>query len=413
MPTIKLTKAAIAKLELPATKDDDVYWDADLPAFGVRCRRNERTGEVSQSYLIQFRINGRQGRESLGDVRKIELDAARKIARQKFAMVELGTDPAAERLAKAAATKAAAAVDTLTIAALADRYLASRRDVVTPATFRDMTRYFESHWKPLRGRPADAIALPDVAARLQDIIAENGRVAASRARSYLKAAYAWGMGEGLVNRNPVVGSNVPDKDVPSRDRVLSDTELRMVWQASSGADDYSKIVRLLILLGNRRQEIGSLRWDEIDFDLGTITVPGSRTKGGSTLVLTLPDMALDILHSIERRAGNDFVFGGSKVGFASWSKAAADLRARITEPMAPFVLHDIRRSFRSGLGALGVAPHVAERVIGHSVGKKVQKTYDRFAYTREMADALLKWEAHVTAVVEGRKAKVVPLKSQA
>lgn len=409
MPTLKLTKAVIAKLELPDNKNDDVFWDADLPAFGVRLRRQDRRSETRKAFYIGFRINGRSGREQLGDVRKVELDAARRIAKTKFAQIQLGQDPAAERLAAKTAFKAAAAANALTVGSLTDRYLASRRDTVTPNTLRDMTRYFKSHWKPLRDRSADTVKLSEVAARLQDIIAENGRVAASRARSYLSASYNWGMGEGLATSNPVTGTHVPDKDVPSRDRVLSDAELRTVWQATAGTDDYSKIVRLLVLLGNRRQEIGSLAWSEVDFDAGTITIPGNRTKGGNTLMLMLPDNALAILQSVERRAGNNFVFGGSKAGFTGWSTATKELRGRITEPMAPWCLHDIRRSFRSGLAELGVQPHIGERLLGHSVGKKSQKTYERFTYKAEMRDALLRWAEHVTAIIEVRKPKVVKL----
>jgi integrase len=414
MPTLKLTKAVIAKLDLPDDKNDDVFWDADLPGFGVRLRRQDRDSETRRAFYIGFRINGRSGREQLGDVRKVELDAARKIAKTKFAQIQLGKDPAAERLAAKVALKAGTGANAMTLGALTDRYLISRRDIVASTTHRDMTRYFvEAHWKPLRGRPADAITLAEIAARLQDIIVERGRVAASRARSYLSAAYAWGIGEGLVTRNPVTGSNVPDKDVPSRDRVLSDAELRTVWQATAGTDDYSKIIRLLILLGNRRAEIGGLRWSEIDLGNGTVTIPGERTKGGHTLTLTLPDRALAILRSVERRAGNDFVFGGNKAGFTGWSNAVRDLRARILALMASWTVHDIRRTFRSGLSEIGVQPHIAERLIGHSVGKKVQQTYDRFAYKAEMRDALLRWSEHVVSVVESRKGKVLPLKATA
>ena len=117
----------------------------------------------------------------------------------------------------------------------------------------------------------------------------------------------------------MIGTNVPDKDVPSRDRVLSDTEIRIVWQATAGTDDYSKIIRLLILLGNRRAEIGRCPGTRSTRH-GTVTIPGSRTKGGNTLTLTLPDSALAILQSVERRADNDFVFGGNRIGFVGWSK---------------------------------------------------------------------------------------------
>jgi integrase len=86
------------------------------------------------------------------------------------------------------------------------------------------------------------------------------------------------------------------------------------------------------------------------------------------------------------------------------------LRKRITEPMAQWSLHDLRRSFRSGLGRLGVPPHIAERLVGHAVGGAVEKIYDRYTYAGEMRDALLKWEAHIAAIVEGREQKVVPLR---
>jgi integrase len=394
----KLTKTAVAALV--TDKPDQVFWDSDVPGFGVRLRNGKK------SWVIQYRINGQQRRESLGDIRKVVLDDARAIARKRFAMVELGEDPAANRIAAKAA--ADHIIVKLTVSDLTDRYLASRRDIVTSATFIDMTRYFESHWKPLRERPADAVGLADVAACLQDIIVKNGRVAAARARAYLKAAYAWGMGEGLVGSNPVIASNVPDKDIPSRDRILSDSELRTVWNACDGDSNFDKIVRLLILLGCRRQEVGSLKWSELDFEAGTVIISGARTKSGNTLELALPDMALEILRSVPRRDDGDFVFG--TVGFVSWSMAVSMLRKRITEPMAPWVLHDLRRSFRSGLGRIGILPHLAERLVGHSVGSTNEKIYDRYTYRAEMRNALLRWADHVRATVEGRGGKVISMR---
>ena len=406
MPTIKLTEAVIAKLDLPPGKDDIVFWDEDLPGFGVRPRRNKRTGEVLKFYRIQYRSHGQQGGESLGDVRKVKLDAARKIARQRFAQIELGINPTAERAAAKEAVKIAA--DVISLGSIADRYLADRKPNVAAGSFRDMSRFFAVGSAPLRKRPANAVTRAEIAARLQDIVVESGPVAAARARSYLSAAYAWAMREGLVDANPVIGTNKPDKDIASRDRILSDAELRIVWNAANAGDDYSKIVRLLILLGNRRQEIGSLKWSDVGDD-GTITI--SDTKGGNPLVLTLPDKALDILNSVERRDGNDFVFGGRASGFTNWSNARSIFGANITETMAEWTLHDLRRTFRTGLSKIGVEPHIAERLIGHSVGSKVTKTYDRFAYRKEMHDALLKWEEHVAAIVESRKGKIVKLKT--
>jgi integrase len=392
---MKLTKGAITALK--STKSDEVFWDDDLPGFGCRVRDGKK------SWLIQYRVGKQQRRESLGDTRRVSLDDARSIARKRFASVELGVDPAADR----AAAKATAAATQLTLGLIVDRYLDSRQDVIRATTLRDAGRYFTVAWKPLRDRPVNGITRAHIAVELQNIMKASGRVAAARARSYLSAAFAWGMREGLVDSNPVIGTNNPDADAKSRDRILSDDELRTVWNACDGDSDFDRIVRLLILLGCRRQEIGSLKWDEIDFTAATITIPGSRTKAGNTLELALPDVALEILRSTPRRDG-DFLFGGA-AGFSSWSIAMAALRRRIAVPMAQWSLHDLRRTFRSGHGRLGTPPHIAERLVGHAVGGSIEKIYDRYAYTGEMRDALLKWADHVAAIVEGRERKVVPL----
>jgi integrase len=183
--------------------------------------------------------------------------------------------------------------------------------------------------------------------------------------------------------------------------------LRIVWNACGGDSDFAKIVRLLILLGCRRQEIGSLRWGELDLDDGVLAIPGSRTKSGNALALVLPDAALAILSSTPRR-DSVFVFGGA-AGFLSWSTSMATLRRRITTPMAQWSLHDLRRTFRSGLGRIGVPPHIAERLVGHAVGG-VEAIYDRYRYTSEMQNALATWASHVTSVVEGRAPTVLALK---
>ena len=394
---MKLSKGTVTALT--ADKPDCVVWDDTLPGFGVRIRAGKK------SWLVQYRINGQQRREKLGDVRQVSLDDARSIARKRFAQIELGQDPAADR----AAVKAKAASAKVTLARVADAYVDSRRGVVREKSIAEMNRYLKGTWEPLRDRPVDSVTRSDVSIILHGVTKDSGRVSSSRARSYLSAAFAWGMREGLCDSNPVVGTNVPDADVPSRDRILSDSELRLVWNACDDGDrSFDQIVRLLILLGCRRQEIGGLKWSEIDLDAGTLTIAGDRTKGGDTLELALPDAAIAILRSVPRR-DSDFVFGAT--GFTSWSIAMAALRQRIAEPIEPpWTIHDLRRTFRSGLGRLGVPPHVAERLVGHAQGG-VQAIYDRYSYRAEMANALIMWSEHVAAITEGRKRKVLALRS--
>jgi integrase len=394
---MRLTKDSAATLQMPPGKADHIAWDDDMPGFGIRLRGESRT------WVIQYRIGRHTRRESLGDIRKVKLDDARKIARQRFASVEMGVDPAAER------AKARAA---LSLGNVADRYLAAKRHLMTARTYRAASRYFETHWKPLRARPIDAVRRADIAARLQELIEGRGRMAAARARSHLSAVYSWAMAEGIAENNPVIGTNNPSAGVPARDRVLSDQELAAVW-ASCLDDNFGRIVKLLILLGCRREEIGAMKWNEVDFDAGVLMIPAARVKNRKPLTLPLPPAALDILRAQPRRDGRDYVFGERGEGFTGWSYATMSLHARIAaagSALAGWHIHDLRRTMRSGLGRLGVPPHVAELAIGHA-RRGIEATYDRYSYHGEIGTALAQWTDHVLAAIEGREAKVISLRA--
>jgi integrase len=407
---MEFTKESVASLSLPAGKDDHFEPDPSLPGFGVRLRRRTGGEGVSKKWAVLHRFNGDQRRKSFGDVRKITLDDARKIARQRFAQIELGIDPDAVR----AEARAQAAAAKLTLATVADRYLEAKRDVMRPSTYKAAKVYFTTHWKPLRDMPVDSIKRVHVAARLQELIKARGRTSAARARDYLRAMFAWGMREGLCETNVAAATNDPAEGIPSRDRILGDDEVRTIWKACRD-DDFGRIVRLLLLSGCRREEIAALKWSEVNLDTGVLRVDGSRTKNHRTLELTLPALAIDILRSVPRRAGRDHVFGeGGRGGFSGFSYSTIALNGRIIEaegkPLARWTLHDLRRTMRTGLGKLGVAPHVAELCINH-VKSGVEAIYDRHTYQREIKAALAMWADYVCSIVQGGEHKVVPLRS--
>ena len=394
---MKFTKEGLAALILPSGKTDHFEWDDELPGFGVRLRgRGKR-------WVVQYRVGTQQRRESLGDVRKVKLDDARKIARQRFAQVELGSDPAAERAAAAA---------RLTLSETAARNLDAKRETMQPGNHKAATRYLNVCWKPLHGRALDEIKRSDVAARLQELTTLHGRTSAARARDTLSAMFSWAMREGLCEANPVIGTNDPDAGILPRDRVLSDAEVSIVWNAC-GDDAAGRIIKLLLLTGCRRMEIGALKWSEIEANV--LTIPGARTKNGRTLVLPLPAAAIELLTTVPKQDGGDFVFGrGGDAPFTGWSAAKLRLDARIVmtigKPVAPWTLHDLRRTMRTGLGKLGVPPHVAELAINHVKGG-VEAIYDRYRYQHEIGAALARWAEHVLAVVEGLESNVVTLQS--
>jgi integrase len=399
---MRFTKDTATRLTLPAGKSDHFVWDSSLPGFGIRARGN------AKRWVIQYRINGRQRREAIGDVRKVELSDARRIAKQRFAQVELGVDPAAERTK----ARAEAAALGLTLGKVANQYLAAKEGTLRPNWYKATKRYLTSHWAPLRDRPIEGarkIVRADVAARLQELSKERGRRSAKGARSSLSAFFVWCMREGLCEANPVTATNDPAAGIKSRERVLDDREIKLIWNACDRGDDFSCVVRLLLMLGCRREEIGGLRWSEINLETGLLCILGERTKNHRELRLPLPPAAIAILRSARRRDGSDFVFG-KRCGFNGWSAAKRELDTRIAKaaekPLAPWRLHDARRTMRSGLGKLGVMPHVAEIAIGHS-RKGIEAVYDRHRYQAEVGAALQLWGDHILAVAEGREA--IPL----
>ena len=149
--------------------------------------------------------------------------------------------------------------------------------------------------------------------------------------------FAWAIGEGLIDSNPVIGTNKAAEE-KSRERVLDDTELANIWAACRD-DDYGRIVRLLLLSGQRRDEVGSMKWSEVDLDGATWTLPGDRTKNGRVHVVPLAPAVIDILKSAKEaprlpRPGEaaDLVFGERRGGFSGWSRAKARLDQRIQQP---------------------------------------------------------------------------------
>jgi integrase len=214
------------------------------------------------------------------------------------------------------------------------------------------------------------------------------------------------MREGLVDANVVNGTNNPGAGLPSRDRVLSGDEIKVIWDAC-GDDDPGRIVKLLILTACRRDEIARLSWSEVDLDRGVITISATRSKNRKAHVVPLSAPALDLLRAMPR--GTDFVFSGEH-GFTGWSNATKALRARMAKPVS-FVLHDVRRSAATGMADLGVQPHIIEAVLNHSSGSKagVAGIYNRSQYATEKATALARWAEHVLDVVENRSPKVVAL----
>lgn len=237
-----------------------------------------------------------------------------------------------------------------------------------------------------------------------------GPSAANRLRSDLHTFFVWAMCEGLVETNLVANTNRHEEG-GSRERVLTRDELRAIWTATAGGDQYSAVVRLLLLTAARRDEIGSLQWSEVDLDNAMISLPGERTKNSKPFDIPVTPAALAILEAQPRR-DRAFVFGRGQGGFSGWSKSKTELDQRAN--IAPWRLHDLRRTASTVMpDSLAVQPHIVEAVLNDISGHKggVSGVYNKATYRTEKAAALALWAEHVLAVVEGRPAKIVSLQA--
>jgi integrase len=191
--------------------------------------------------------------------------------------------------------------------------------------------------------------------------------------------------------------------------VLDDSELAAIWRAA-GDDAYGKVIKLLILTGCRRQEIGGMRWSELDLEKGSWTLPPERTKNGRAHILRLMPLALKIIQSAPERVARDHLFGSrSSSGLSDWGHAKADLDQRLGATVKPWRLHDLRRTYATRLCDLGVAPHVVEQLLNHASGHKggVAGIYNRSNYANEVRAALALWADHIATITGNGERKVL------
>src|SRR5262249_54535328 len=244
--------------------------------------------------------------------------------------------------------------------------------------------------------------------RLSAITRKHSEHTAAAARRHLSALFTWTMEEGWAGQNPVVGTRNPE-EAKKRTRILSDGELIAVWNACGGDDDFSRIVRQLLLLGKRPQEIGGMREGEFDLEAGTWELPEERSKNGYAHLIDLPPAALKIVRMAFPFGERDHLFGArSARGFTEWAHGKAALDRRLGG-MEPWQLRDIRRTVATRMGDIKIHPHVIEAALNHYSGYRagVAGVYNRSPYRDEVKAALVRWSRHVVALVEGCTGKVV------
>jgi integrase len=404
---MKLSSKNVTSEPLPAGRSEAIFFDDAVPGFGLRVREGG-----SRSFVFQYKIGAKQRRIALGSCAAIDISKARNTAKDLYARVRLGEDPAGDK----AASKAKAAE---TFEPTAKLYLAHQKKELRRSSYADVERHLLKHAKVLHGLQLAKIGRRDIAACIATVAKDGGDVTSNRVRTSLSGFFSWAMGEGLAEQNPVIGTN--RKEEKARDRVLSPAELRVIWKALED-DHFAAIMKLLALTGQRAGEVAGMRWTEIDIERRLWTIPGQRTKNHRPHTVPLSDAAHAIIAEQPRRTNadgklRDLIFGQGEGPFSGWSNSKEALDARIAEangkPLLHFTPHDLRRSFATHAAqVLQIQPHLIEAVLNHVSGFRagVAGIYSRATYDPEKRIALDRWADQLLAWVEGRDSNVLTLR---
>jgi integrase len=388
------------------------FADAVVPGLVLRV-----TDRGHKSFVLRCRypLNpANPTRRALGDYGALTLEEARDKARTWLALIGKGIDPKiAEQRLRAEAQRR----QVTTFGAVAADFL--ERHVANFSRRKDAQRIIEAEfvarWKT---RPITEVLPEEVAAVIRTIVKRGATYQAHQAFAMLRLLYRWAIGTGEygITTSPterlqptkLIGRREP------RDRVLTDDELRCVWESASAMGyPYGPLIRLLILTGLREREVADATWSEFNLPRRLWTVPAPRMKGRRAHEVPLADQALELIQSLPRFTAGEFVFsttGGAKpVNGFSKTKVRMDRLSGVSN----WKFHDLRRTMRTHLSALPVQDLVRELVIAHAK-PGLHRVYDLHAYQDEKRHCLNLWEWRLLAIVEPQPAEnVFPLHSAA
>lgn len=390
----------------------------------------------AKSWAVRYRVAGQSKKLTLGQWPAIDLGSARDIARKALVTVAEGSDPNAQKkAAKQSASDAAAARDRVeeVVASFVERYVKPNNK---PSTAKETERLLLKDVVPAwKGRRIQTVARRDVI-ELLDAVADRGAtVLANRVLAALRRMFNWCIERGIVDASPCDRIKAPSAET-SRDRVLGDDELRLVWTAAERLGwPFGPLVRLLMLTGQRREEVAGMRWGEVDLAKRLWTIPKERAKNGQAHDVPLSALAVDILQNVPRVAGRaGFVFsttGESSVSGYSNAKERLDRimldlareeakAAGVSDAdaakieLADWRFHDFRRTVASNMARLGISLPVIEKLLNHTSGSfaGVVGVYQRHNYADEKRAAVEAWESFLQSSRNGPLGNVIPLRSQ-
>jgi integrase len=415
--------------ELSEDTREQHYHDPALPGFYIRVLD---TGVAT--WTVQWKRFGLQKKIALGNVLVLDRSEAIQAGRKLLAKITLGMlDPHEARRERMRAAK-------VTFAPVVALFLERRKldGDARPNTLKGWRVFVDGYYlRPLHNVPIDEITRDQLQTQIDHIAIRSGKKAAYNCYSFISTIFKWAIKTGKLpegHHNPMANVQIPSKN-PPRKRVLTNDEIRLIWKiceaweaeilrdqqmrASTGGKgflrgplglpDHSQVVRLLFLTGCRAQEIANLQQSEVDFDNKELQISAERMKNAEILCNPLSDWAVQILRSVKPRTdGKIFGYGS---GHFNVSHLTGQINIRIAKsggtPPQDWTIHDIRRTFRTHLSALGVTKDVAEALLSHLGHRtELERTYDLYEHWPEKLQALEMWEANLRAIIDGTAEKI-------
>lgn len=368
-----LSDLSLRKAEVPQAGRRTI-WDKNVRHFGVRITPNG-----TKTFIV---LLGSGRRHAIGRYPVISLAQARLKAKAILAERTLGRH----------AVKSTSWDTALT------EYLAHVLRTKKARTHREYSRALKLYFAFGTTRLTE-ITKTDIARKLDNL--DHAPAQQARALVYVKTFFGWCVKRGYLDTNPITMSAAKSS---SRTRVLSDGELKLVWLATDRETTFNKIVRLLLLTGQRRGEIAGLQRIFYSHNQKTICLPSELTKNGSEHTFPVGSICQSILTKSLAKDTTSFLFPARRLNklqkpFSGWSKSKKALDKLC--PIPHWTLHDLRRTFATNLARLNIAPHIIERLLNHVGGEisGVSATYNRFRYEKECRKAIERYERFLIALV--------------
>ncbi|MGN3974201.1 tyrosine-type recombinase/integrase [Tsuneonella sp. SYSU-LHT278] len=410
MATGRITKSAV---DGQGTDTRDTFlWDDRITGFGLKV-----TPAGSKVYLYQYRLGGRGAkvrRYTIGKHGALTADAARKEAERLAMLVAQDIDPQAAKV-----HRRRQAID-LAFPTYLDDFARDCLAANWKGSASEVEAMLRTYALPdLRSKSLPEITRADIATLMRPV--KKMPALASKLFAVLRYLFRHAVSEGDLDRSPMEGMKPPPLPA-ARDRVLEDWELALIWRGAVAlGHPFGSMVRLLMLTGQRREEVAGLPWAELRQGDAIWKLPGDRAKNGQPVDTPLSLGAIAVLSSLSK--GDKWPRRGwvisstGKVPFSGFSRAKKKLDAKIAElndgeALERWTLHDLRRTLATGMQRLGVRFEVTEAILNHVSGSRsgVAGVYQRHDWDPEKRTALQAWSDHVNGLLTAReKTNVVPL----